>query len=118
MAIPLLLFIGFVPLHQTNFIILSLISVGFLSGAHFGVHSIAGIYYPSAIRANGAGWATSIAKIGGVAGPILGGIFLASALPVIRIYALVAICPAILALAAISIGILTRTDNKTGINHA
>jgi AAHS family 4-hydroxybenzoate transporter-like MFS transporter len=37
---------------------------------HFGVLSIAGIFYPSAIRASGAGWATSVAKVGASLGPV------------------------------------------------
>ena len=74
-----------------------------VSGGHFGILSIAGIFYPSAIRASGAGWATSIAKLGGILGPVLGGYVLASGLPILRSYALLAICPAILCLCALAL---------------
>ena len=73
-----------------------------VSGGHFGILSVAGIFYPSAIRASGAGWATSIAKVGGILGPVLGGYVLASGLPILRSYALLAICPAILCLCVLA----------------
>jgi len=103
-ATPILLVVGLVPLSPNMFILLSVISTSVVGGAHFGVHSIAGMFYPSAIRANGAGWATSIAKIGAVAGPILGAIVLSSGLPIVRTFAILAICPAVLAVCAIGVG--------------
>ena len=76
MTVILLLTATFVGMGHVEFLVLSAITGGFLIGGHFGMHSICGIFYPSAYRANGAGWATSIAKVGSVAGPILGGIVL------------------------------------------
>ncbi len=86
----------------------SAITGGFLIGGHFGMHSICGIFYPSAYRANGAGWATSIAKIGSVAGPILGGIILSTSLPVRDIFAVLAVCPAVLAICIYIVGRMHR----------
>lgn len=103
-----LLFIGLKPLPEVVFLWMSVIASALVSGAHFGIISIAGIFYPSAIRANGAGWATSIAKFGGIAGPILGGLFLASDAPVIHIFAFLAICPIILAVCAFAMGLVAR----------
>ncbi len=77
---------------------------GFLIGGHFGMHSICGIFYPSAYRANGAGWATSIAKIGSITGPMVGGWVLATTLPVRNIYAVLAVCPAIFAICIYLVG--------------
>jgi AAHS family 4-hydroxybenzoate transporter-like MFS transporter len=62
------------------------------------MHSISGIFYPSVWRANGAGWATSIAKIGSIAGPLIGGYILATNFPVRHIFALLAVSPAVLAI--------------------
>lgn len=108
LAFPFLLLVGLVPMSQNMFLVLSLISTSFVGGAHFGILSIAGVYYPSAIRANGAGWATSIAKIGGISGPIIGALVLSSGLPIVRSYAILAICPAVLAVCAIGIGLIVR----------
>ncbi len=77
---------------------------GFLIGGHFGMHSISGIFYPTAYRGNGASWATSIAKIGSIGGPMVGGWVLATSLPVKHIFALLAIFPAIFAVCIYAFG--------------
>lgn len=108
LATPFLLLIGLAPIPADVFLWLWLFSTSFVGGAHFGILSIAGVYYPSAIRANGAGWATSIAKIGGIAAPLIGGYLLSSGLPIVRSFAVLAICPAILAACAFGIGLVIR----------
>lgn len=107
-AVPLLLIVGLLPMSSTMFLILSVVSTSFVGGAHFGILSIAGVYYPSAIRANGGGWATSVAKIGGIAGPIIGAYVLASGLPIVRSFAILAVCPAVLALCAFGMGAIVK----------
>ncbi|WP_183029971.1 hypothetical protein [Altericroceibacterium spongiae] len=93
--------------------IATVISTSFVGGAHFGILSIAGVYYATAIRANGAGWATSVAKIGGIAGPIIGGYVLTSGLPIVRSFAILAICPLTLALCALGIAHFVRKRPDT-----
>jgi transposase len=77
-----------------------------LSFGRIGLHSIAGIFYPSAYRGNGAGWATSIAKIGSIAGPFLAGVILSTSLPVRYIFAVLAICPAVFVMCIFVIGLI------------
>lgn len=100
----LLLVAGFVSIGHGPFLILSALIGGCLIGGHFGMHSICGIFYPSAYRGNGAGWATSVAKIGSVAGPILGGVILSTSLPVRNIYAVLAVCPIVFAVCIFLVG--------------
>jgi AAHS family 4-hydroxybenzoate transporter-like MFS transporter len=100
----LLLFAGLMFIGHTPFLILSAAVGGFLIGGHFGMHSVCGIFYPSAYRANGAGWATSVAKIGSIAGPALGGVILSTSLPVRNIYAVLAVCPAVYAVCVYTVG--------------
>jgi len=107
-ATPLLLVVGLLPLSADRFLILSVISTTFIGGAHFGILSIASVFYPSAIRANGGGWATSVAKLGGIGGPVIGAYVLSSGLPVVRSFAILAICPAVLAVSAITIGMIVK----------
>lgn len=107
-AFPVLLLVGLLPMEPNAFLVLSAVSTAFVGGAHFGILSIASVFYPSAIRANGGGWATSVAKIGGICAPIIGAQVLSSGLPIVRSFAILAICPAVLALCAISIGLLVR----------
>jgi len=112
LAAPVLLLIGLVPLSPSAFLVLSVVSTSLVGGAHFGILSIAGIYYPTAIRANGSGWATSVAKIGGIAGPILGGLVLASGLPVVASFAILATCPLVLAICALGIALAIRRERR------
>ncbi|MDP9780675.1 MFS transporter [Pseudomonas fluorescens] len=108
LALPFLLVLGITGMQGTAFLMLSLVGGVFVKGSHYGILSIAGIFYPSAIRANGAGWATSIAKIGSILGPLLGAYVLNSGLPVVKSFLVLAICPAVLAACAFVIGHLTR----------
>ena len=104
----LLLFAGFVDIGHASFLVLNVLISGFLIGGHFGMHSICGLFYPSAYRANGTGWATSIAKIGSIAGPITGGFVLSTSLPVRNIFGVLAICPAIFAVCIYFVGRIHR----------
>jgi AAHS family 4-hydroxybenzoate transporter-like MFS transporter len=104
----LLLVAGLVSVGHTPFFVLAVAIGGFLIGGHFGLHSICGIFYPSAYRGNGAGWATSVAKIGSVAGPILGGVILSTSLPVRNIYVVLAVCPAVFAISIYAVGRMHR----------
>jgi AAHS family 4-hydroxybenzoate transporter-like MFS transporter len=107
-ALPLLLVIGtgLAPDH----VVWMLVPVfGMLLGAgHTAIVSIAGVYYPSSIRASGGGWATSVAKCGAVFGPLAGGAILASNLPVIRTYAFLAFYPVVVCAAMAGIAVVLR----------
>jgi MFS transporter, AAHS family, 4-hydroxybenzoate transporter len=111
-AIPFLLWIAFGSVASpmlfgfSLFFTLSFIATLFLIGGHFGLHSISGIFYPSAYRSNGAGWATSVAKIGSIIGPWVGGYILASSLPRQEIYGVMAICPAVFVICIFIVGTL------------
>ena len=100
----LLLVASFVNFPQRAFIALIACIGFFLVGGQFGVISICGIFYPSAYRANGAGWASSVAKIGSVMGPLVGGWVLSTSLPVRNIFAVLAICPAVMAVCIYAVG--------------
>jgi len=108
LAVPVLLLIGMDAAPPAYFLMIFLGSTILVGGAHFGMISITGIFYPSSIRASGAGWAASIGKIAGVAGPIIGAVILSSDLPVLRSFAFLAICPAILFLCALGLTVTTR----------
>jgi MFS transporter, AAHS family, 4-hydroxybenzoate transporter len=108
LAVPVLLMQGFGVIPISLFLAANVLGAMLVAGAHFGILSIAGVFYPSAIRASGAGWATSVAKVGGILGPIIGAAVLSSGLPVIRSYALLAVCPAILFACALGIHFTLR----------
>jgi AAHS family 4-hydroxybenzoate transporter-like MFS transporter len=104
LAIPLLLAVGFIDFDYAGlFIATGLIGLTVV-GAHFGMHTLAGMYYPSHYRANGAGWATSVAKVGSIAGPWIAGIILSTSLPTRNIFAILAICPVVVLICVFMIG--------------
>lgn len=108
-VMPILTFIfllvaAFVDMSKSSFLLFEAMTGGFLIGGHFGMHSICGLFYPSSWRANGTSWATSIAKIGSVAGPMVGGWVLSTSLPVRHIFAALAVCPAVFAVCIYFVG--------------
>ncbi|TKD53332.1 MFS transporter [Sphingomonas baiyangensis] len=103
-AIPLLLLMGLADIGLAAFAALTLVSMAMISGTHVGMHSISGIFYPSAIRANGAGWATSIAKIGSISAPLIGGYLLATSIAPRLLFVLLAATPALSAVALLLLG--------------
>jgi AAHS family 4-hydroxybenzoate transporter-like MFS transporter len=117
-AVPALLLLGFDTFSGDMFIAMVLFGTTMMMGAHFGMHSIAGIYYPSAIRATGAGLVSAVAKVGSVFGPIVGGAVLASGLPVIRTYALLAVCPAVLFVCVLGIAAAAKVRPDAGVAAA
>jgi AAHS family 4-hydroxybenzoate transporter-like MFS transporter len=104
-GVPLLLFAAYGPIGGPPFIILNTV-IGFcIVGAHTGVTSINSVYYPSAIRANGAGWVSSVGKIGSIAGPLIGGLVLSTTMPARYTFALLAITQVLLALFVGALGL-------------
>jgi len=108
LAVPVLLALGFGLVTQEAFLGGAVLAALLISVEHFGILSIAGIFYPSAIRASGAGWATSVAKLGAIVGPIIGAVVLSSGMPIMRSYALLTVCPAILCGCALGIAAVAR----------
>jgi AAHS family 4-hydroxybenzoate transporter-like MFS transporter len=47
-----------------------------VQGAQAGLNALAAMYYPTAIRSTGVGWALGIGRIGSIVGPLLGGVML------------------------------------------
>ena len=62
-----------------------------------------------AIRANGAGWATSVAKIGSIFAPLLGGYLLAMNIPPRLLFVLLAATPL---LSCVSLLLLARVGKR------
>lgn len=108
LAVPLFLLIGLVHLPPSQFVIVLIASITLLGAAHVSLYGIMGMFYPSAIRSNGAGWASSIAKAGGAFSPMIGAVLLSSGMPLTRIFAILAICPVLVVFALVVINLITR----------
>jgi len=103
LGIPLALWIGSGILLDGPFFIPVILLGGIMIGTgHAAVISITSIYYPSAVRSTGGGWASFMAKFAAVAAPILGGYyFLGSDAKVLDGYLFTGLC-----LAGVVIGLL------------
>jgi AAHS family 4-hydroxybenzoate transporter-like MFS transporter len=108
LALPLLLVIGLGLAPDQSVWFLVLIFGTLLGAGHAALVSIVGVYYPSAIRASGGGWATSVSKCAAVFGPLAGGAILASHIPIIRIYAVLAVYPLVVCAAMAGIAMVIR----------
>jgi AAHS family 4-hydroxybenzoate transporter-like MFS transporter len=107
-AIPILLAMAFSGIGGRGFLVLYFFGSMCVIGAHYGLMGIAGIFYPSAYRSNGTGWTSSVGKIGSIVGPMLGGVALSSHMPVKAVFAMLAVCPLVVAACVLMIGRLQR----------
>jgi AAHS family 4-hydroxybenzoate transporter-like MFS transporter len=121
LTVPMLLIMGSASVSHTQFALLSLASMTLVGGAHFGMHSIAGMFYPSGIRANGGGWATSIAKVGSISAPLVAGYLLVAGLPPRESFMLLAFAPALTAVTLLLLGrmfIGRRAGDRSSLSPA
>lgn len=88
-AIVCAIFMG--DLAPVGFVIMLFVSAFFINAGHMDVTILAPIVYPSSCRNRGAGTAIAVARIGAMIGPSIGGILLATKLPLGSILALVSI---------------------------
>ena len=81
-------------------------------GSQLGANAMAAGLYPARIRSTGVGWALGIGRLGGIAGPALGGALLAFGLPPKQIF-LCACGPALIAaLATILLTVKAARDRN------
>lgn len=107
-AVPALLIIGLTPVSPATAAVMICMLYAFIGGGHYGIISISGTFYPTPQRALGTGWMSGMGKLGSILAPLLGGVLLTSGMPVQRVFAVLAIFPAILGLCGLTIGRLER----------
>jgi len=123
LACPAVLCLGIPGLSSTMLKIVVLIVGVTVLGNQLSFNSVAGLNYPTAIRANGTGWALGIGRLGAIAGPMIGGQLLALHLPPMQLFAAPVIPLAIGAIAAFILRPLVRDrfgrhDNPQADNSA
>jgi len=96
LALPFLLLIGLGSLAPAMYVVALISSKMLLNGGHGGINSMTGIFYPTQIRANGAGWASSVSRLGGMAGPGLAGVLLGLGVDPMHLFASLAVFPAVM----------------------
>jgi AAHS family 4-hydroxybenzoate transporter-like MFS transporter len=108
-VVPTFLLIGLAPVSPSTAVIMMGLLYVFIGGSHYGIISIAGTFYPTPQRALGTGWMSGMGKLGSILAPFLGGFLLSSGMPVQRVFAVLAIFPAIFALCGFTLGRLERS---------
>lgn len=108
LAVPTLLVIGLVALQPAMYIAVLMFAQIVVVGGHGGMHSIAAIFYRPAIRSNGAAWATSIAKVGAMVGPLLAGLLLDGGVSAQGTFFVFAIFPVLMAVLLFLVGAAQR----------
>jgi AAHS family 4-hydroxybenzoate transporter-like MFS transporter len=88
-------------IHDTSILIPAMFMSGFaINGGQPSLNTISGIFYPTAIRATGIGWALGVGRIGAIIGPMVGGLLVALHWPV-PLVILANVIPAAIAAVAI-----------------
>jgi MFS transporter, AAHS family, 4-hydroxybenzoate transporter len=72
LGVPVLVFAGTPGLSDTVLLTMAFFSGAAIVGMQNGLNAGAGLIYPTALRANGVGYALGVGRIGSVAGPLIG----------------------------------------------
>ncbi len=84
-AIPVVSSIGYAGLNSPTTLLIATFFAGFLVlGIQSGINVVGAMIYPTSLRANGSGWQLGIGRLGAIAGPFLGALFVG--LPVEDLY--------------------------------
>jgi AAHS family 4-hydroxybenzoate transporter-like MFS transporter len=84
-AAPLVGAIGYAGLTSQTALLVTIFFAGvFVLGIQSAINVIGALVYPTSLRANGSGWQLGIGRIGSIAGPLFGALFVG--LPVERLY--------------------------------
>ncbi|USK71969.1 MFS transporter [Peribacillus asahii] len=91
--------------HPNTFVLYTLVAIAGATtiGTQIILYSYVSQYYPIQIRSTGLGWASGVGRIGGIVGPIMGGILLGAQLPLQLNFMVFAIPGVIAAIAIVSI---------------
>jgi AAHS family 4-hydroxybenzoate transporter-like MFS transporter len=116
-AAGVLMLIGFGLAPAVLFAPLFVLQGALITAGHLAIMSVAGTFYPIAIRANGCGWMNLFGKIGGIIAPLAGAAILSSGMPLERSFALLAICPVLLGLTFIVICAVKRSASRAEANR-
>jgi AAHS family 4-hydroxybenzoate transporter-like MFS transporter len=90
---------------------------GAMIGSQLGANAMAAGIYPARIRSTGIGWALGVGRLGGIAGPAIGGALLAYGLPPKQIF-LCACGPALIAACATVMLTVKTARNKDAVMPA
>lgn len=86
-AVPVVASLGYLATSWPDLMLFAAFIGGFcVLGLQFGLNATPGMLYPTSCRANGAGFAFGIGRVGAVLGPVVGGILVGMQLPISALY--------------------------------
>ena len=81
-AVPVVASIGYAGLSSTAALIAITFFAGFIVlGIQSGINVVGAMIYPTSLRANGSGWQLGIGRLGAIAGPLVGALFVGMPVP-------------------------------------
>ncbi|HWK62672.1 MAG TPA: MFS transporter [Eoetvoesiella sp.] len=91
-AVPVVASIGYLTVASPGLLLVAAFIAGFcVLGLQFGLNATPGLIYPTSCRANGAGWAFGVGRLGAALGPLVGGILIGMKLPIQNLYVFAAL---------------------------
>jgi len=100
-AAPVLAFTGFVGSSETLLLVMAFFSGCVVVGTQNALNAGAGLIYPTALRANGVGYALGVGRVGSITGPLIGSLLTNLAMPLQVFFYVTAIAPLLCAVASI-----------------
>jgi AAHS family 4-hydroxybenzoate transporter-like MFS transporter len=86
-AVPVVASIGYLATSSPDLMLIAAFIGGFcVLGLQFGLNATPGMLYPTSCRANGAGFAFGVGRVGAVLGPVVGGVLVGMHLPITTLY--------------------------------
>jgi AAHS family 4-hydroxybenzoate transporter-like MFS transporter len=94
-----------------TWLLISAFAAGFLAiGAQMTTVALLAIFYDTRLRATGVGWAMACGRVGGIIGPVLGGLLVAASIGMGAIFAVAGLVCAACAVTVFGIGRFVLTD--------
>jgi MFS transporter, AAHS family, 4-hydroxybenzoate transporter len=110
LAAPVLAFTGTPGISDTTLLTMAFLCGCVVVGMQNGLNASAGLIYPTALRANGVGYALGVGRIGSIAGPLIGSLLTGLGMPVATFFYVTAIGPL---LCAVAFTVLLKRLNRT-----
>ena len=93
LAVPVLAFTGFVGSSESLLLVMAFFSGCVVVGTQNALNASAGLIYPTALRANGVGYALGVGRVGSITGPLIGSLLTSLEMPLQMFFYVTAIAP-------------------------
>src|ERR1700722_8093626 len=114
-AAPVVAFTGTPGISESLLLAMAFFSGCVVTGMQNGLNASAGLIYPTALRANGVGYALGVGRVGSISGPLIGSLLTKLDMPPAAFFYVTAIGPALCALCCVLLlHQLRQTRGETG----